>query len=65
MKYKALTSFSGVISMCKNEERELTDDFLIKDLTRAGYIMPMVKIVRGKPATKKKEKIKGGKKHGC
>jgi hypothetical protein len=25
MKYKALTSFSGVISMCKDEVRELTD----------------------------------------
>lgn len=58
MKYKALTSFSGVISMCKDEERELTDDFLIKDLTRAGYIMPIMKIVKGKPATRSK----GGKK---
>lgn len=58
MKYKALTSFSGVISMCKDEERELTDNFLIKDLTRAGYIMPIMKIVKGKPATRSK----GGKK---
>lgn len=58
MKYKALTSFSGAISMCKDEIRALEDATLIKDLTRAGYIIPMEKIVRGKPATKSK----GGKK---
>ena len=62
MKYKALTSFSGVFSMFKDEVRELTDPALIKDLTNAGYIMPyimpFVKIVKGKPATKSK----GGKK---
>ena len=43
MKYKALTSFSGVFSMYKDEIRELTDPELIKDLTKAGYIMPFVK----------------------
>ena len=39
MKYKALTSFSGAFSMYKDEIRELTDPELIKDLTKAGYIM--------------------------
>ena len=58
MKYKALTSFSGAFSMYKDEVRELTDPALIKDLTKAGYIMPFVKVVKGKPATKSK----GGKK---
>lgn len=36
--YKALVSFSGVISMALNEEREITDKNLIKDLLKAGYI---------------------------
>lgn len=57
MKYKALTSFSGVLSMSKNEIRELKDENLIKDLTRAGYIMPIIEIKKGKPAKKTK---KGG-----
>ena len=58
MKYKALTSFSGAFSMYKDEIRELTDPELIKDLTKARYIMPFVKVVKGKPALKSK----GGKK---
>lgn len=57
MKYKALTSFSGSINMYKDEIRELTDINLIKDLTKAGYIMPFVKTVKGKPVTRSK---KGG-----
>ena len=52
MKYKALTSFSGSISMYKDEIRELTDENLIKDLTKAGYIMSFVKIERSKPGVK-------------
>lgn len=59
MKYKALTSFSGSISMYKDEIRELTNQVLIKDLTKAGYIMPYVKIEKSKPGVKTK---KGGKK---
>lgn len=59
MKYKALTSFSGSISMAKDEIRELTDKSLIKDLSKAGYIMPFVKIEKSKPCVKTK---KGGKK---
>lgn len=59
MKYKALTSFSGSISMYKDEIRELTDQSLIKDLTKAGYIMPYIKIEKSKPGVKTK---KGGKK---
>ena len=59
MKYKALNSFSGAISMAKDEIRELTDQSLIKDLTRAGHIMPYVKIEKSKAGLKNK---KGGKK---
>lgn len=59
MKYKALVSFSGTVSMSKDEIKEIKDEAIIKDLLRAGYIMPLTKIVRGKPATRSK---KGGNK---
>lgn len=36
--YKALKSFSGKISMRKNEERAITDKKVIADLVKAGYI---------------------------
>ena len=39
MKYIALISFSGTISMTKDEVREISDSVLVKDLLRAGYIM--------------------------
>ena len=35
MKYKALTSFSGSISMYKDEIRELTDENLIKRFNKS------------------------------
>lgn len=36
--YRALKSFSGVISMAKDEIKDIQDDFLVADLKRAGYI---------------------------
>ena len=36
--YKALKSFSGIISMHKDETRNLTDKAVINDLVKAGYI---------------------------
>lgn len=59
MEYKALVSFSGAVSMCKDEIKEINDEAIIKDLLKAGYIMPFTKVVKGKPATKS---TKGGKK---
>ena len=38
MKYKALKSFSGLISMAKGEVREIKDKTLIADLLDAKYI---------------------------
>ena len=38
MKIRAVENFSGLISMRKGEERELEDEFLLKDLLKAGYI---------------------------
>lgn len=36
--YRALISFSGLISMAEGEIREITDDVMVKDLLNAGYI---------------------------
>lgn len=38
MKVKALTNFSGLISMSKGEEKDINDKFIIEDLIKAGYI---------------------------
>lgn len=38
MKYKALVSFVGQISMAKDEVREISDKELISDLLQAKYI---------------------------
>ena len=39
MVYRALRSFSGVISMAAGEERELKDQYLIDGLLKVGYII--------------------------
>ena len=36
--YKAKVGFSGLISMRKNEVREIKDKAIVKDLLKAGYI---------------------------
>lgn len=36
--YKALKTFSGLISMVAGETREIKDKEIIKDLLKAGYI---------------------------
>ena len=55
MKYKALVSFSGQVSMAMGDVRELTDKAIIKDLLNAGYIMEM-KADKPRPRRKKGEK---------
>lgn len=40
MKYRALVSFSGLISMSMGEEREIEDPAIVNDLLKAGYIQP-------------------------
>ena len=47
--HKALKSFSGTISMCEGETREIKDADLVADLLRAGY----VEEVKPKGRTKK------------
>lgn len=36
--YKALVSFSGLISMAEGEIKEITNKDIIKDLLNAGFI---------------------------
>lgn len=40
MKVKALKTFSGAVSMYEGEVREIKDDYILADLTKAGYIEP-------------------------
>ena len=43
MKYKALVSFSGLVSMSKGEVKEIKDKDIVTDLLRACYIEPLEK----------------------
>lgn len=36
--YKAVVSFSGLVSMAEGEVREISDLTIVKDLLKAGYI---------------------------
>lgn len=38
MMYKALVSFTGVVSMAAGEVREIPSPSVVRDLIRAGYI---------------------------
>lgn len=50
MKYKALVSFSGLLSMAEGEVRDISDSLIAKDLLNAGYIEK----IEEKKAVKKK-----------
>ena len=54
MKYRALVSFSGLVTMRKNEVRELSDEAIVKDLLQAKYIELAQGSNEPKPTTKKK-----------
>lgn len=59
MKYKALVSFVGQISMAKGEEREISNKKLISDLLQAKYIEEIkepTKIEEDTPIKKAKSK---------
>ena len=55
--YEAIKSFSGVISMSCGEVAEINDDYIAKDLLRAGYIREVKPATKGK-AEPKAEKAK-------
>ena len=40
-KYKALQSFGVSVSMYVGEVKDLSDDTIVKDLLRAGFIEPI------------------------
>lgn len=48
MRYKALKSFSGVISMAEGDEKEINDKAVVDDLLNAGYIKPAKTAARKK-----------------
>lgn len=55
--YKALISFSGVISMSCGEVGEIADPAVAKDLLRAGYIEEVKKDeTESKPKPKRTKK---------
>ena len=54
MKYKALKTFSGIVSMNEGEVREISDLTIAKDLLSAGYIKEI-------KSEQKKAKKSGGK----
>ena len=53
MKYKALVSFAGAISMAKGEIREISDSPTVDDLLSAKYIEPVEE--KKKRTVKKRE----------
>ena len=60
MKYMALVSFSGLISMSMGEVREINDQKIVKDLLKAGYIQELketkIKKVEEQKVTKSKKR---------
>mgnify|MGYP004518915329 CR=1 FL=1 len=52
MKYKALVSFAGAVTMAKGEVKEIDNPLIAKDLLSAKYIEPVEE-------KKKKNPVKG------
>ena len=61
MMYKALISFTGLVSMNKDEVGAIPDPSIAKDLLKAGYIEAIDEAPEPKP-TKKQTNRKGRKK---
>lgn len=59
MKVRAKTSFFGIESMRKGEERDLKDQRIVNDLLRAGYIELLEKPEPPKEAKKKTSRKRG------
>ena len=55
--YKALKSFGGIVSMKKNEIKDINDENIINDLLNAGYIEEIKEEVK-KIDTKVKDELK-------
>lgn len=53
MKIRALVSFTGAISMHKDEERECNNKVTLSDLLKAGYIEKVKQEKSGKNESKR------------
>lgn len=59
MAYRALRSFSGIVTMVKGEVREIDNEEVVKDLLRAGYIVDLSEKQKAAKSSKP-TKTKGG-----
>lgn len=55
MKYRALISFSGQISMAMGDVAEIADKSIAKDLLKAGYITELRANQKKETKTKKRK----------
>lgn len=62
MMYKALISFTGLISMAKGDVREISDISLANDLLKAGYVEQVKDVIPHNVTEKKAKSPRGGKK---
>ena len=60
MAYRALRSFSGLVTMVKGEVREIADEEIVKDLLRAGYIVDLSEKPKAAKSSKPTKKGKEG-----
>jgi len=54
MIYRALRSFSGVISVSEGSEVDINDKAIETDLLNAGYIAKIEETIKGNPKSTKK-----------
>jgi hypothetical protein len=61
--FKALKSFSGVVSMAEGEVKDISDITIVNDLAKAGYIVEVQPAkAKEKPEEAKTEPVEGKKK---
>lgn len=51
--YKALKSFAGKVSMYKGQVKEITDEEIVNDLLKAGYIEEVKPVKKDESKNKK------------
>ena len=64
MAYRALKSFSGLISMVKGEVRDIEDEYIVKDLIKSGFIVDMSEKQKAAAKSSKPTKAKKDGKDG-
>lgn len=60
MAYRALVSFTGVLSMVKGEVRDITNEEVAKDLVKCGYITDLSEKQKTTKGSKSSKSSKGG-----